>query len=82
MGDINLLCSVSEADIIEYCAVRHRKRSGRVRIERVVTGRTKTYHANIFGSQNVFTLVAYEGEGFARVRRHFADNSLASITNH
>ena len=64
LGDIHLLSYVGERKIVEYHAVRRKKHSGTVR---VVTGRTRVHHARIFPSQDVFTVVEYEGCNFARV---------------
>ena len=66
LGDINLLSIISEDDVVEYRVIQ--KHSGRARIERFVTGRRRTHHAKIFPSQEIFTLIRYEGRDFAQVR--------------
>ncbi|KAJ7050649.1 hypothetical protein C8F01DRAFT_1377415, partial [Mycena amicta] len=62
MGDINLLSVVKEHDVIEEHVVVNRKRPGRVHRQTVHIGTRKTYHAKIFGSQDIFTVMAYEGD--------------------
>jgi hypothetical protein len=64
---VNLLSYIGEDDIIEHRIVRHRKRPGRVHRQKVVVGKRKAYHAKIFGTQDSFTVIAYEGD-FAEVR--------------
>ncbi|KAJ7018873.1 hypothetical protein C8F04DRAFT_1149750 [Mycena alexandri] len=68
VGDINLLSLVTEEDILESHVVRHRKRPNRIRRQLVITGRKKAYHARIFGSQDVFTAVVYEGIDFSSLK--------------
>ncbi|KAJ7050638.1 hypothetical protein C8F01DRAFT_1377404 [Mycena amicta] len=62
MGDINLLSLVKEDDITESRFVVNIKHPGRVHLQRVLIGTRKTYHAKIFGSQDIFTVMAYEGD--------------------
>ncbi|KAJ7062234.1 hypothetical protein C8F01DRAFT_1230658 [Mycena amicta] len=61
VGDINLLSLVKEDDILENHVVLHQKNPGRVHRQTVCVATRKTYHAKIFGSQDVFTVMAYEG---------------------
>ncbi|KAJ7050653.1 hypothetical protein C8F01DRAFT_676319 [Mycena amicta] len=61
-GDINLLSLVKEDEVVENRVVIHRKRAGRVHCQKVHVATRKTYHAKIFGSQDVFTVMAYEGD--------------------
>nr|GAT54857.1 predicted protein [Mycena chlorophos] len=62
LGDINILKLVSEVELIEDRVIRRRKRRGRENTVKVVVGRQKAYHAKIFGSPDIFTVVAYEGD--------------------
>ncbi|KAJ7199996.1 hypothetical protein GGX14DRAFT_401003 [Mycena pura] len=73
LGDIHLLSYVGERKIVEYHAVRRKKHTGTVR---VVTGRTKVHHARIFPSQDVFTVVEYEGCNFARWKTEAEERQL------
>ncbi|KAF7320576.1 hypothetical protein HMN09_00141900 [Mycena chlorophos] len=62
LGDINILKLVSEVELIEDRVIRRRKRRGRENTVKVVVGLQKAYHAKIFGSPDIFTVVAYEGD--------------------
>ncbi|KAF7333370.1 MFS general substrate transporter [Mycena venus] len=76
VGDINLLSLITEEDILESHVIRHRKRPNRIRRQLVITGRKKAYHARIFGSQDVFTAVVYEGIDFSSLKLKVARQSF------
>ncbi|KAJ7840922.1 hypothetical protein B0H14DRAFT_2783815 [Mycena olivaceomarginata] len=76
VGDINLLSLITEEDIVENRVVEHRRRPNRIRLQRVIAGRKKAYHARIFGSQDVFTAVVYEGIDFSSLKLKVAKQSF------
>ncbi|KAJ7068675.1 hypothetical protein C8F01DRAFT_619093 [Mycena amicta] len=88
VGDINLLSLVQEENIVENRVVLHRKRPGRVHCQKVHIATRKTYHAKIFGSQDIFTVMAYEGnlsewkrKSAGKVLRHPNHIQLFGITD-
>ncbi|KAF8218338.1 hypothetical protein K438DRAFT_1796691 [Mycena galopus ATCC 62051] len=76
VGDVNLLSLITEEYILETRVVRHRKRPNRIRRQLVITGRKKAYHARIFGSQDVFTAVVYDGIDFSSLKLKVARQSF------
>ncbi|KAF7320561.1 hypothetical protein HMN09_00140100 [Mycena chlorophos] len=62
LGDINILKLISEVELLEDRATRLKKRHGQANTVKVVVGLQKTYHAKIFGSTDIFTVIAYEGD--------------------
>ncbi|KAF7320699.1 MFS general substrate transporter [Mycena chlorophos] len=57
LGDINLLKLIHEVAIVDDAVTRHREDSP----GRAIIGVRKTYHAKIFPSSELFTVMSYEG---------------------
>ncbi|KAJ7050645.1 hypothetical protein C8F01DRAFT_1177707 [Mycena amicta] len=62
IGDINLVSLVKEDDVMENRVVVHRKRRARVHRQQVRVGARRMYHARVFGSPDIFTVVEYTGD--------------------
>ncbi|KAF7314663.1 MFS general substrate transporter [Mycena kentingensis (nom. inval.)] len=62
VGDINLLALVKENGIFEYRVIQHPKRPGRVHKYREQKGVQRVYHAKVFPSSDLFTVMTYDGD--------------------
>ncbi|KAJ7050629.1 hypothetical protein C8F01DRAFT_1177657 [Mycena amicta] len=88
VGDINLISLVNEGDVLESRIMVHRKRPARVHRREVCVGVRKVYHAKIFGSQDIFTVMVYERDlnewkrkSVGETPRHLNHIQLFGITN-